>query len=607
MDYKEIAARRLDELKAIRAQDEQAALDKLSMQASDRDSYVDPGLVAPPAPPEDRRIADATNVTMGSTPADVLDRMSASDVQLHGPLNSAGEDLATRPKNIFINGDPTTAPGTRMVPAYNSAGEQIGMKPEAPTFVNRLAGDPSPPPGSVPLAPGTIGPPAPPGMEAGGPITTTTGPQPGMSSPLGAGAAHRLTDADIYAKYGIPDPEQHAREKAAAIATHGEYTKAGDIQAGFSGRIERLMKDTGNEQLAYRDQVQRAYDVRKEREEKAIAGMDKLSEDARNMKIDPSRAFSDMSGAQKFSAALALAFGGALQGLKGGENPGMVALNKVIDNDINAQRTAIAQANGRVEDARGIYSMLRERGLSDEAAKAGAYRILMDSAKTRVGALGAGAQTAAGKSAVSIANKEFEGRQIKEDDELQRLLARGRFLEDHPGAVGGADGGQNKGVSEELRNFANHMQEAGVPLSQTMIDTALESMPETGDIPGVGRGINLAGKVFGEDILNFALSDQGTVNRSNVKKLSLGFQQMITGKGASDKERETINDAFLAAKDKDGVRNAVKFASDAVERLRYNQLTALSDPARVQLQSNEAREKAAGTTRQRVTTGGPPR
>lgn len=68
-----------------------------------------------------------------------------------------------------------------------------------------------------------------------------------------------------------------------------------------------------------------------------------LKQDILNNNIDPKKVFNDMGTGQKFMTGIGLILGGFGGGLQGRENPAMTQLNRLIDNDINAQKTNLGK------------------------------------------------------------------------------------------------------------------------------------------------------------------------------------------------------------------------------------------------------------------------
>jgi uncharacterized protein YcgL (UPF0745 family) len=73
---------------------------------------------------------------------------------------------------------------------------------------------------------------------------------------------------------------------------------------------------------------------------------DQLFNEVQNNKIDPKRYMANMSTGSRIASAIGVILGGLAQGLMGSDrNPGLDALNKAIDRDIEAQKLAGENAN----------------------------------------------------------------------------------------------------------------------------------------------------------------------------------------------------------------------------------------------------------------------
>lgn len=107
-----------------------------------------------------------------------------------------------------------------------------------------------------------------------------------------------------------------------------------------------------------------------QRVQKDVGTADVLKKDFAEARVDPTRAFSGGRGtAAAFAAAIGAAFSGFSQGYRGvgGPNPGIQALESIINRDIRAQEADIA-IKGRAAD--NAIAQARQSGLDAQQARA---------------------------------------------------------------------------------------------------------------------------------------------------------------------------------------------------------------------------------------------
>lgn len=86
-------------------------------------------------------------------------------------------------------------------------------------------------------------------------------------------------------------------------------------------------------------------------------------------KIDPDRFWSSKSLGQRASAMVGLLLGGVAVGVGGGENPAMVAIDKAIDRDIDAQKTNLQKKQWEASELGQLYETRRKQLGDDMAAR----------------------------------------------------------------------------------------------------------------------------------------------------------------------------------------------------------------------------------------------
>jgi hypothetical protein len=109
-----------------------------------------------------------------------------------------------------------------------------------------------------------------------------------------------------------------------------------------------------------------------------------LTEEIRSAKVDPSRLY----GEPKFGSAIAIAIGGAVagmfQGLRGGENQFVNAINRNIDLDINAQQSAIDNKKSALSARNTLYGQLVSSHQDSALARLQTKNAMLESAKMQM-------------------------------------------------------------------------------------------------------------------------------------------------------------------------------------------------------------------------------
>lgn len=133
-------------------------------------------------------------------------------------------------------------------------------------------------------------------------------------------------------------------------------------------RAAKLQEQAGiqlaREQEAIRKDQEEAAQIANEALAKSTAAIqaenDRIRQQLENQQINPTRLFAEASVPAKLSAGLGLILGGLGSGLTGGSNQAMDTLNRMIDRDIDAQKSNL----GKVQS---LYAMNLQK-LGDERA-----------------------------------------------------------------------------------------------------------------------------------------------------------------------------------------------------------------------------------------------
>lgn len=224
------------------------------------------------------------------------------------------------------------------------AGAGMALPPtQAPPVTSGGSPPPPPPPGSVP--PMLARPPeASPGQVDVGPITQTS-PAP----PPVAGLAPRIEDPRMRALRKDEALDVRAQEREAKLGeaqVQAAEARAAAAQGALAGAKDLQAKQAAQ---AAADEVR----DQKHREE-VQAAVTRVGQ----MKVDPDAFWKNQSGAQKVGNILAIALSGIGMGIAGhaGANPAMDAIQRRIDENIDAQKANIANAREGVNAKRGVLA-----------------------------------------------------------------------------------------------------------------------------------------------------------------------------------------------------------------------------------------------------------
>ncbi len=310
---------------------------------------------------------------------------------------------------------------------------------------------PQPPPSGAPL----------------GVVRATPAQPPQAATAPGAGGPPPIL-GKIGATYDAQ--ESAMRDATAAQVNANDAQTVGDAQVG---------------QLQ-REQAQAAADRAKEQAEvtqRQMEEIQRMSDQAAAMKVDPGRWWGSQSTGEKVTYSLAAMLGGFAAGWTHGPNQALQQINKYMDDDIAAQRTAIEQAHGKVSDARGILSEMYTRYGNLDKAEAATKMLQINAAVNDTKA-----QVAAANSPAIAAN----GQAAIVGLEREKLLAQQRFI-----AAGQAQKPFDlKALHELSKDEEGNRSAAG----ETALSN-LESLDKSGqgDVPGSSFGGRLLGSLAEPD------------------------------------------------------------------------------------------------------------
>lgn len=163
-----------------------------------------------------------------------------------------------------------------------------------------------------------------------------------------------------------PNPLLSAYDREAAAAR--ELTSAEQKQAEDASVAAALKAQKIGEQAADIEAKAKSRDAELAAQQ---AKIDKLSEDYSKERVDPEHWWHSRSTGQKIAFALAAALGGFAAGFRGGPNTALEQMNRAIDADIDAQKTAMANKRVSIENQKGALAEMYKRfGNMDQAETA---------------------------------------------------------------------------------------------------------------------------------------------------------------------------------------------------------------------------------------------
>lgn len=190
------------------------------------------------------------------------------------------------------------------------------------------------------------------------------------------------------------------------------------MRAGATAGIQKA-----TEEAAYRDEQGKQLEAQEQRRQAAAADrqarmdaeigkLQALSADVQKGAIDPNRFWNNKSAGNQLLAAIGVALGavgGALT--KTGRNPAMEMIQVQIERDIDAQRTALTQKRGAVDDQRGLLGTMMAQFGNAEQAEAATRAAMFEHAQVKVQELAAKAagpqiQAAADQSIAQLEQKK---------------------------------------------------------------------------------------------------------------------------------------------------------------------------------------------------------
>lgn len=445
------------------------------------------------------------------------------------------------------------------------------------------------------------------GGEAYAPTPAAPGiPAPGtarMGAAVGAnpmsGLRGRLNEAQLATMEGLDQDAELQRDQGDAKAKKMEQ---------FAKLYEQQAAD---QEIDARMQQQADFDA-KQKHVAFLERNEKLANDIGEQKIDPGRLMRSKSTAEKGLFVVSSILGGALRGLDGGRNDALDRMDKEIDQDINAQQSAIDNKKASMSARQSLFGqMLQETGDSRVAtmqtrnlmyesfkqkllsegersnipevkinAEQGARAIQAKQDANRENLAASALQQAQQAAAAAAgARAAAEKDAWKRSMEVSELALKKDELEIKRAASNKESG---KDVDRQVESLAKDLADPKLASGRAPVEALraqLSQTPADQGIAGVGLSGDIRANMLGGLGSRVLLSDQERVNRGNWDKVKLAYQSQITGSGASDAERKMLSQAFEGAKSAAEQRAAIQSAESLFKQQEERRMAGASPDA----------------------------
>lgn len=306
-------------------------------------------------------------------------------------------------------------------------------------YAEAIAGVSPPPPGLSGQFGGSI--PPDPALQIQPPTPPAPYPNQSTSSSAGGSVAHSGLDTNMfdyvsgtkgmsaYDRQLAGDKNQNAQLGNKLAAEQAGVTDEKKSAAeGLVGAQVAQINGEGelNSQLATM-QKQNALDDAKDyataqmATQKYMADYQTASKELAAMSVNPGRAYSAMTNAQR-AGTLITAFVTDYLGSKGIKTSGMDAINRGIDLDIQAQRDAIEQKKGEVSGKQNLWQMQRAQSQSDYEATVRTRGLMLEAAKTEMIGKMAGFKSDVAQAQLPGMKAAFDQEKLASDTELAKYV-----------------------------------------------------------------------------------------------------------------------------------------------------------------------------------------
>lgn len=209
-------------------------------------------------------------------------------------------------------------------------------------------------------------------------------------------------------------------------------------QKQANAAIDRIAADSQTQ----RDYLMNRYELEERARNQAV-------EEAAKMKVDPNRILSNQSASEKVMFTIGAVLGGIGAALTHGPNMAVEALNRAVDQDIDAQKTAIMNAKDNVAMRNNLVGQMRAKiGDFDQSVLA-AKQVRLEQLKRQVDALATEYRGPESEARAKLINAGLDERlaQIKAQQDAAAKARMIQLLDKMPPPGGKA---LNEGTAKEL-------------------------------------------------------------------------------------------------------------------------------------------------------------
>lgn len=240
--------------------------------------------------------------------------------------------------------------------------------------------------------------------------------------------------------------------------------------AAAVGQKQAVEKASFMDQAAKEQQEQQAKDLENERSRQDRLSNDSLTlqnsiADLSKQKLDPNRIFKERGTAGTIIAGISLIFGGIAQGMNGGTNTALDAMNAAIDRDIDAQKQDFQKAKDITSANATLFSHNMQMYNDERSAEAATRTMLWSTAQRQMEAMaakydpdliGAGALKAKGALEQQVAKTHADFMKERQDKiSIETTQAPMTIMERNKGI---ADLKEEVNKDEDLKMYGNQLR-----------------------------------------------------------------------------------------------------------------------------------------------------
>jgi len=233
------------------------------------------------------------------------------------------------------------------------------------------------------------------------------------------------------------------------------------LQAGENAKADYFdtQKDIVTNQMAKQQQLYNTYQQTQKDDE---AQLKTLFDGVKNSKVDPNRYWNNKSTGSKIAAGIGLLLGGISQGLGGGPNPAIAAINQHIQQDIDAQK------NDQTNNVN-MYKIGLQKYRDDQAA----YNFATLNANAMVAGQLQKAAATAGSAQAKAAAQMGIAQITQQSIPLQQQLAMHQVAMQMTSGGTGTKNINPEALPEDMRDRAVRLPNGNLGLSPTKEDAAI--------------------------------------------------------------------------------------------------------------------------------------